>query len=335
MKKRHGFESMIVLMLLICLGGCYSKENTPPLTNQPSASPSVGVTRSFTPIPTSRTQTPTVQASVQTSTVTNSISLPVETLSPTETETRLLNLLKSNGNCTGKCIAGIYPDHMTLQEAVNQLAQWGTVIIYQNPKQGTFYRLDQQSLDGRVWVQFGVGAWTKERANVNNMEISITGTADSFIDSESWQANQTTWHAFQLEQILAAYGVPSDVRFDFSNDVKGKWVTEGRTISYSMYISYKQLNIDIDLTGLAHDDGQKVFLCPSKDPHYLNIKFNSDVSEEKLSNAYPVIWQKLMNTDLPSFYQVFTNTSASDCITPTLSQILSLEPDFLKVVPPN
>jgi hypothetical protein len=208
-------------------------------------------------------------------------------------------------------------------------------MIYKSPKEGTFYRVDQQSQDGRIWAQLAVGTWTKERAIVNKMEISITGTSDSYIDSESWKASQIPWHAFQLDQILAAYGVPSDVRFGFSRDVKGKWVTEGRTISYSMYITYKQLNIDIDLPGLARDDGQKVFLCPSRDPHFLNIEFNSGVSEEKLADAYPVTWQKLMNTDLPSFYQVLTNKSNSDCITPTLSQIISLEPDFLKIAPPN
>lgn len=95
------------------------------------------------------------------------------------------------------------------------------------------------------------------------------------------------------------------------------------------------MNIGIYLAGLAYDDGQKVFLCPSKDPHYLNIEFNSGVSEEKLAEVYPVTWQKLMESDLPSFYQAFTNKSTSDCMTPTISQIISLEPDFLKIVPPN
>lgn len=232
MKKKYGPLSMFVLMLLICLEGCYSKENAPLLADPLSASPSIGITRVFTPIPTIRTRTPTIQARTRTSAVPNSISLPVETLLPQESESRLLDLLKTNGNCTGKCIGGIYPDHMTLQQAVNQLAQWGAVVIYQNPGEGTYYRIDQQSQDGRIWAQLAVGTLTNERAVVNDMGLSITGISDSYIDSESWQAGYIPWHAFQLDQILEDYGVPSDVRFFFSNDVKGKWVTEGRTISY-------------------------------------------------------------------------------------------------------
>ena len=335
MKKKYGLLTTFVLILLIFLVECYSKENTSSV-NPPFASPAKELTQQYTPSPTiGRTQTPKKQESVPPDLVSSPILLPMETLSPQESESRLLNLLETNGNCVGKCIGGVYPEQMTLQQAVNQLAQWGTVLMYQNPREGTFYRIDQQSLDGRIWVQFGVGTWTKERAVVNDMGLRITGISDLYIDSDAWKANQNSWHGSQLDQIMMAYGVPSDVRFGFSTEVKGKWLTEGKTISYLMHISYKQLNLDVDLAGLAHDDGQKLFLCPSTDPHYLNIQFNSGMSEEKLAEGYPVTWQKLMDTDLPSFYQRYTHPSASECISPLLSQIVTLQPDLFKISPPN
>lgn len=212
---------------------------------------------------------------------------------------------------------------MTLQQAVNQLGEWGAVRPYQNPKDKTFYyRLDQKSQDGQVWVQLSVGTWTKQRAGVNSMGMRITGIDDPYIDSGAWQAQRSVWRAFHLDGLLAAYGVPSDVRFYFSTDVKGKWIEAGRSISYAMHLSYGSLGFNVDLAGLARAEGDEILICPADDSHYLHLEFQEDASkldEAKVAAAMPVTWQKWTGTDLTAFYQRFADPVRGEgCITTTL-----------------
>jgi hypothetical protein len=333
MIRRWCYILICSILLPLWLVGCNSRtENTPMPTSQPLASPSIIVVSSYTPAPNKTVvgmPAGATRTSVRTDPVPKSIMIPTDTLTPQETENHLLDLLRTNGDCKGKCVGGIYPDEMNLQEAVNQLAQWGRVRSYQNPKNEFFYRLDQQSQDGKVWVQISIGPGTEEQSAVNSIGMRVTGTSDSYIDSEAWQANRTSWHAFHLDGILTAYGVPSEVRFHFSTDVKGKWLEEGRTIFYWMHLSYQALNMVVDLSGLAREDKGEIFLCPAIDPHYLDIEYNPNLDQEKIATFLPVTWQELMGVDNLTFYQQFSDQKNwPACITTTVNQILSIDPYF-------
>ena len=74
--------------------------------------------------------TPILVETVQTSPLSHipaQIALPIVTMSPQEAKNALLDLFRTNGDCTGKCLAGIRPDEMTVQEAVDKLAHFNLI----------------------------------------------------------------------------------------------------------------------------------------------------------------------------------------------------------------
>jgi len=257
------------------------------------------------------------------------IVLPLITMSPQESENALLELLKTNGDCTGKCIAGIRPDEMTVQEAMDIMAQWGMVRIGENSQGKTFINLDQSPLYGQVSVYLSVGTWTKKLETIDNVAIRIEGFSDRFLGEDAWLTYREALRGFNLDNILKAYGTPSYVGYDFSSNFNPASPLEERSFSYGMSMHYEQLNLEVFIAALAYYDGQDLFLCPSKDPHYVWIEINPERPLKELPGFYPVTWQALTGTDLNVFYQMVTNgTNPDACIKTTVEQILTLHPSF-------
>lgn len=280
-------------------------------------------------IPPSATLTATLQPSPTLPPTPYQIVLPSTTMSPQESENALLELLKTNGNCTDKCIAGIRPDDMTVQEAVNIMAQWGMVRIGENSQGKTFINLDQSPLYGQVSVYLSVGTWTKRLETIDNVAIRIEGSSDRFLGDDVWRTYREALRGFNLDSILKAYGIPSYVGYDFSSNFNPTSPLEERSFSYGISMHYEQLNLEVFIAALAYYDGQNLFLCPSKDPHYLWMEINPERPLQELQGFYPVTWQELTGTDLNAFYQVITNRTNPDaCIKTTVEQILTLHPSY-------
>jgi hypothetical protein len=251
-------------------------------------------------------------------------------MSPQEVEAGLLELLRTNGNCTGKCIGGIRPDEMTVQDAVNTMTQWGAVRIGEDVLGRTFINLDQNILYERVGVYLSVGTWTEKLETIDHVSLRIQGVSGPyFVGDDLWLANRDAWWGVRLDNLLIAYGVPSYVGYEFATTDDRLSSLEGRTIAYTMEMQYEQINLVVGIGALAYYDGENLFLCPSQDPHDLGIKINPERPLEKLQEFYPVTWQALTGTDLEAFYQKFTDEADLDaCITTTLKQIQALQPDF-------
>lgn len=259
------------------------------------------------------------------------IAFPSVTMSPQEAENALLELLRTNGNCKGKCIAGIQPDTMNVQEAVDKMAQWGMVEIYENPRNGkTFINLAQNPLNGRVNVDLSVGTWTQKMITIDNVFIHIAGPlGDLLLGEDVWSSNRDAWQGFRLDNILKAYGVPSYLGYFFQTTVEIGSPLEGRTINYKMEIHYEQINVVVSIGAMAYYDGKSLFLCPSKDPHDLGIEINPERSLIERREFSPVTWQALTGSDLNAFYQTFTDENAFDgCVITNLQQIQNLQPSF-------
>ncbi len=260
------------------------------------------------------------------------IVLPSVTMAPDENEKALLELLKTNGNCTGKCLGGIRPDEMTVQEAINKMAEWGMVEIYENPRNGkTYINLDQNQLYGQLNVYLSVGTWTKDLEVIDSVAIRIDGgaaTGSHYVKENVWLANQESFRGFRMDGMLKAYGVPSFVGYDFSTiSSPSQPLRKGERLEYAMNLQYEQLNISILIGGMAYYDGDTLFLCPSKESHALYVDINPERPLKDLQNVYPVTWQMLTGADLNTFYQTFTSKNAFDeCITTDIGRLLTLQP---------
>ena len=303
-------------------------------SDAPLVSPSATMTATLIPVDTT---TPTPSATLPPTRIFTPtlalLVLPAVTMSPQEVERGLLELLKTNGNCTGKCIGGIWPDEMTVQEAVNIMSQWGMVRIGKNSQGKTFLNLDPNLLYGQIGVYLSVGTWTEELETIDKVAIRIqdvaSGDRDAYIGEEWWRENWDAWRGVRFDSLLKAYGVPSFVGYDFATTVEAGSSLEGRTISYGMEIQYEQTNLDMFMEALAYYDGETLFLCPFSDPHYLLMEINPDRPLKELQEFFPVSWEALTATDLEAFYEVFTDGNNPDgCVTTTLEQIQALQPDF-------
>ena len=283
-----------------------------------------------TAIPTEVAPTKTLQPTHTFTPTPAQFVLPAVTMSPEEAENALLELLKTNGNCTGKCVASIRPDEMTVQDAVDIMAQWGMVSIGENWQGKTFINLVQNPLYEQVFVNISIGTWTQEFVTIDKLTVYISGPPGAWILGEDvWLENRDAWRAFSLDNILKTYGVPSYVGYFFQTTVERGVPLDGRTITYSLEMQYEQFNLVVVIGALAYNDGENIFLCPSKDPHDLGIEINPERPLLERQAFSPVTWQALTGTDLESFYEVFTDENNPDaCVTTTLEQIQALQPDF-------
>ena len=332
MKKNMIFSILWLSLLLWGAAGCSpAKEATlasptlPPSTVTPT--PTIEQTATATPVPPTPSATP---RPTQTATPTGfQLALPAVTLSTQEAEAGLLALLRTNGNCTGKCLGGIRPDEMTVQEAVDVMSQWSMVRIGEDSLGRTFLHLEPNALSQQIGVFLSVGTWTKEFETIDDVILGIQDIAydngDTEIEEEVWRENWETWQAVRFDNLVAAYGVPSFVGFDFTLGPAPKSSRIGRTFEYGMAIQYEQTNMDILIGATPYYDGSQLIVCPSSDPHHLNIKINPERPLSELQQFTPITWEELTGTDLEAFYQYFTATPDA-CIETTLEEIQTLDP---------
>jgi hypothetical protein len=262
-------------------------------------------------------------------------------LLPPDTENALLKLLNTNGNCAGKCIAGIRPDHMTTQQAVDTMAQWGMISPYQMPEGGFSFSLTQEPLDAQVRAQLGINIDEQVRVQlgistppdnleiVNSVDFGITNAAaNDFVGKDLWLANFEKWQAFRFDNVMKAYGVPSYVGYFFES-IGGENNTPflKNALDYHMVIFFEKINTMVWVPARGSYSEKGLSICPSTDSHNLSVEINSGVPLEKLEEVYPVTWQATTNTDLEAFFQHFTQKSDA-CTTVMMEQIQTLQPWF-------
>jgi hypothetical protein len=278
-------------------------------------------------------ETPTFVKTIQPTQILTStlqqIVVPAVTMSSQEAENALLKLLKTNGNCMGKCVAGIYPDSMTVQDAIEKMAQWGMVRTGENSQGKTFINLVQNPLHEKIIVNLAIGTWARKLETIDRVSLRIRESSELFVGEDIWLANREAWQGFRLDNILKAYGIPTFVGYFFQTTVEVGAPLEGRTIAYDMELQYEEINLIVHIGALAYYDGESLFLCPSKDPRSLGIEINPERSLKELQGFSPVSWQALTGTDLGEFYRMFTdNTNLDPCVKTDLEQIQSLQPYF-------
>jgi len=310
------------LLLVLTLVSCVPTGNVMPtvISSTPSFTPEA-IVATFSATPTSTfTLTP----------LPFQLVFPAKTFSPKESDVALLELLKTNGNCTGKCIAGIRPDEMTVQEAVDTMSRWGTVRIGENSQGKTFINLVQHPLYERIFVKLSVGTWTSKLKTIDRVTFYIGGAPGyGLIGEENWSLYDKDLMGFRLDTLLKTYGVPSYVGYFFQTTVEIGKPLEGRTISYSLEIQYEKMNLVVGMGAMSFYDGENLILCPSVDPHDLGIVINPERPLKERRDFFPITWQALTSTDLDAFYQMFTDeTDPNACITTNLEQIQTLQPSF-------
>jgi hypothetical protein len=315
---------MWISLFCLYITGCTVGNVSPvALTAEPKAAPSAMVAFSTQTAVASPTTTPLPTLTFTPSPIL--IVLPAVTMSPQIAEDALQELLRTNGNCTGKCVAGIRPDDMSVQQAIDQMAQWGMLDMSEDNDGRTF--INTLYLDPRhkqVDVNLTI-TMRKKFETIYTVSFYIPRREDGeYLGADVWLANREAWRAFRFNNLLKAYGTPSFV--GFSMETRDQ---EGKSIAYTLELHYEKMNLNIGIGGLAYGNGEDVFLCPSKDPHSLGIDINPERPLRDIQQFTPITWQALTGTDLDAFYRTFTDeTNPDGCVKTTLKKIMELDPYF-------
>ncbi len=333
MKNHSSYIVVCLSLFLFCLSGCLPpKERSGTSISTPVIHETVTSTREIFPTNVSDitpTASPQPKHSPTAPIVSGPVVLPRVTMLPSDSENALLKLLNTNGNCVGKCIAGIRPGHMTTQQAVDTMAQWGMISQYKMPKGGFSFSLTQKPPDSRVRVQLGVSTQPDNLESINSIDFGITNAASNdFVGTDLWLANFEKWQAFRFDNVIKAYGVPSYVGYFFES-IGGENNTPlvKNALNYHMVIFFEKNNTTVNVSGRGRYSENGLSICPSTDSHNMSVEINSGVSLEKLEEVYPITWQATTNTDSESFFQHFTQKSDT-CTTVTMEQIQTLQPWF-------
>ena len=188
--------------------------------------------------------------------------------------------------------------------------------------------LKSGQLNGKIGVYLSIGTWIKNFETIDTLGFRIQNISGGRIETDLWEENRNEWIGFRLDNLLRAYGTPSYVGYDFYRLFSGLLI-EGKTIGYIMEMQYQELSLSIYRQAIATYDGQNVFLCPTKDPQYFTMEINPERPLSKRQEFAPVKWQSLTDTDLQTFYRIFTDTTNPDvCVITNLEQIQLLKPSF-------
>jgi hypothetical protein len=320
-------QSLLCLFTMGCTGSTDSQftatsdiKTTQIETRTPTliSLPSVTNTPSRTPHPTI-TLTPTEVE----------LMFPAVTMSSQEAEDALIALLKTNGNCTGKCLAGIRPDEMNLQEALKVLAQWGMIRIGEDIFGNKYINLDQEPQFDAIQVYISVGPWTNDLSKIETVLTRVEGVSLNYLPSDYWVDRSGILAGFRIEKILDTYGDPTFIGFFFATYYGPEAHEDERPFLYSMEIHFQHLNIQVNISGPAYFDGENLFICPKTDPHNVWIWVNPESPLIEYEEKFPVTWQELSGEELSSFTDLINDKDGlNNCLSTTVEKIESLQPGF-------
>jgi hypothetical protein len=245
---------------------------------------------------------------------------PTELFIPTipidEAPSRLLTLVKSNGNCMLPCWIGIIPGTATNSTIFSILSPYTGIST-----DGIFVRSDPRSLDFSLpkdnnEIQLEFILWPVGVDETRQMVVVHLQQIAKLIDT----TYSDVFKQYSLQNILRGYGKPSIVSMMASLHT----FEPNSAITFEIYISYPEKGIYIRYTTLAEEiSGERVQSCPSEayiiDLWLTKPDFNNE--NMKLITSIDSEWgferkslEEAMGMTLDDFYGSFSK-SANQCIT--------------------
>ena len=260
------------------------------LTSLPTAIPS--------PTPPSPTLTPT-----RTPTPSSTPTLtPLPTLTAQERETRIRELLKTNGDCELPCWWGITPGRTNWAATRQFIMQYDGGFSY-----GTG-DLDIDDIYIRVVMPEGEGV-------VESIKVDVEGHYNQLVFEEDWKY-------YSLAQILATYGEPSRVWIQLAAGP----VMPGSTMGYGVWLFYDHLGFLVCYGGSGVVVQPIYHVCPtlrgpggivsirlwlqSPDSKTL-LEELAGVTQEQLPYLRPV--EEATGLSVEEFYTLFTQSDGPAC----------------------
>jgi hypothetical protein len=297
---------LYLIMVFLVIGGCSPNS---PITSQ-AASPHVFasptsevfllVTPSITPVPTLFRPPTAEYPKRMTPHVT---SLP--TRSPEALAEELRHLLQTNGDCKLPCFWGIYPDQTRYEElyaVIDRLdGRQKFDAIEENGHLQVGARFEFEDVDeNRINIAFQADL---QDDIVRDMKIHLHNPKGTEIPPEDWSA-------YNMNEILRIYGVPSKVELFVSSG-------GGVAFSFNILLNYENINTMIlyseSTLGLdKYDTPTALIYCPEEIGTYhvqLHIgkhPFNTPPS------GIPILQATGLNEQ--DFYKLFTE-NPSTCLT--------------------
>ena len=146
------------------------------------------------------------------------------TLSRDQIEQEITKLLATNGNCTGSCFWGFTPNETQYDHVEQELTKFGGRWDSDTGYTG-IYHIAENYIDVKLEVN------GEKDQPIESISVRIMGLASPFLTGEEWIP-------YRPDTILAKFGNPQKIQFDFGSAPEGR-ASNGMVFLYNdMYISY-------------------------------------------------------------------------------------------------
>jgi hypothetical protein len=325
----------VIFFAVLFLTGCQQTVDpiNPTLTPRINVESTNTAVVTTTPVDPEKSQTSTAAIVSETTpgpqSTATPFQFPTSPFTSEEQNAAFLELLRTNGHCQGKCIAGIYPDTMNVDQALEVFLAICDIRTGANALDEIFIAKSDPFIVDDARLSLGIVTTTIVYDTIDHVGFSIRGISLGDVSEELWARQKDAWNGFQFETLLQTYGQPSYVGFFFQTDVEPDSPFTGRVILYTISLHYHEFDLQIIQTGHANYDGETVSICPSSDPHDLSMQIPPGRTWSKLEEVYSVTWELLTDSDLEDFTQLFApSIDGAQCIAVPLKRIIELSQDF-------
>ncbi len=237
---------------------------------------------------------------------------PLPTLTARESETRIRELLRTNGDCELPCWWGITPGRTTWAATRQFIIQMGGRTSDMLHRDGSIGHGVGGFDANDIYTSVGV----LERGGVvESIEVAIEGEHNQLVFLEDWKY-------YSLSQILAIYGEPSRVWIQLAAGP----VMPGSTMGYGIWLFYDHLGFLVSYGGSGVVVQSIYRICPAQNgpggivsirlwlqsPHSkTSLEELAGVTRENLPYLRPV--EEATGLSVDEFYALFTQSDAPAC----------------------
>jgi hypothetical protein len=329
METQKGVEALIyshenILLLIfsiitVVITGCTSHTsiNIPsPSVTKGISTPVITVT-SIPPFSDTSTLTSEIFTPVTTRTIVPTQPTLTQTMEPTlteaESEERILELLKTNGNCKLPCFWGIVPGKTTWPEVQQLFLHLGADIVDYIPRMYRNTDIKAHYIYSDVPAkQLGINAGVFEANDqIDSMRIDLSGAG--------FAANM---QRFFFKEVLLELGEPTQVWMSLGT---GSEAGDAPYLGYNFWLFYEQIGLVVEYGGAAQKINTEYRVCPNQ-PHFVGGQ-----EWQEGSGNISFVMQSPENTrPLPDLVR---GTSEEFGFTRTIEEAASLSPkDFYKLI---
>lgn len=201
-----------------------------------------------------------------------------------------------NGDCETPCFWELIPGKTSSEEIKNLFHHLGGIYDNSSPSDERYSVSFRWKGSESIYIDYGVKTNTLQYLDID-LQVGNTN------------ATSQNWKAFNLDQILQNFGIPSRVTFFLDTPHEP---TTTKIVWYTYSLSYERENFVIQYVGQYVPDKKFIYVCPFQDPGLglVEIWLGENPPSEMFGEADI---DKISNLTIEDFYSLLSNRTDNAC----------------------